>query len=154
MRVVPLVLSLAVLAAAPASAQHRQDGSWLGVQWLSPVEEAADLYDDGFAITASSRWVRDQRFDWLVETGWFHLPGQDRPVGEIDGVDAMTILFGGLVDYDRFQIGLKGGYYFINLHEWDGVPMAQFTFGRVAIGAEYKAFGTTKWGAGFVKYRW
>jgi hypothetical protein len=149
------VFLLAILIVAqPAAAQSRQNSSWLGAQLLYPAEEAGDRYDDGFAITGSSRWVRTARFDWLLETGWFHLPGQDRPVDDIESVDALAVLFGGLLDYGVLQLGMKGGYYFLDLHEWDGVPTAQITFRRLAIGAEYKAFGTAKWGALFAKWQW
>lgn len=153
MRHVVLVLALLLLA-APASAQYRTNSSWLGVHGLGPVEEADDLYDRGFGITAASRWVRTVRFDWTLEAGYFHLPGQDRDVGEIDDVNTITVLFGGLLDYGVFAMGVKGGYYFVNLHEWDAVPTAELAFRRVAVGAEYKAFGTTKWVSVFVRYRW
>ncbi len=156
---IALVLSLVLLAGqAQAQTETRTNTSYTGVQILLPTGDAGDAYDTGWGITGSSRFVMGRTFDLIVEGGYYYLPGTDYTYEgetlEVENMDGLSFLVGGLFDLGAVELGAKGGYYFLDLHEWDLMPMAQVTFGRFSVGGEYKMLGSTNWGAGFVKFRW
>lgn len=154
-----LVVGLLIVTAPGAMARGGSTG-WLGVQMLFPTGDAADRYDNGWALTGSTRWAVEPRVDMLLETAWIRLPSKSyRPEGssqviQAEDVSSLGVLFGVLYDMGSIEVGAKVGYYLFDLYDWDLVPTAQLTFGRFAVGGEYKALGTTNWGAAFLKYHW
>ena len=150
-----LIMSGVLLTASASLAQSvtRQHSSWIGLQYLFPAGDAGDFYDSGWAVTASSRKVMSPNFDFVLEGAWYNLLGSEFTV---EGLDVKTtaddlsigaMLAGGLFDFDGLQFGVKGGYFFYDIHEWDIMPMAQISFWRIALGAEYKWLGSTNWGS-------
>ena len=152
-----LVLPILLLQGR-ANAATGASTSYSGFQVLFPTGDAADAYDTGWGITGSSRFSRSEKFDIVFEGAYYYLPGKNYIFnGETiaqENMNGLSFLLGGLFDLGTLELGAKGGYYFLDLHEWDLVPMAQLSFGRFSIGGEYKALGTTNWGAAFLKFRW
>lgn len=141
-----------------ATAQERSRTAYTGIQVLLPDGDMADLFDTGFGLTGTSQYPPGSAVDFVLEGAWYSLPGKGFSFGgselETEDLDALATLVGAVFYLEPFRLGAKGGYFFMDLHEWDAMPYAEVVIGRFSLGGEYKAFGKTNWGAGYVKFRW
>ncbi len=154
-----LIITLATLPlVTQASAQERSKSSYTGIQVLLPDGDTGDLLDTGFGLTGSSQFPLSSAVDFVFEGAWYSFPGKGFSIGETEidteGLDALSVQVGAVFFLDPLRLGVKGGYFFMDLHEWDAMPYAEVAVGRFSFGGEYKAFGKANWGAGYVKYRW
>ncbi len=153
-----LTVAMILILGTQASAQERQKTSYTGVNLLLPAGDAADFFDTGFGITGSSQFPLGPALDFVLEGAWYGLPGQQYSLSGTDlesgDLSVLAFTIGALYDAGALEFGAKGGYFFDDLHEWDVMPFAQVSFGRFSIGGEYKALGSTNWGAAYAKFRW
>lgn len=154
-----LVITLVTLSlVTQASAQQRSKSSYTGLQVLLPDGDTGDLLDTGFGLTGSSQFPLGSAVDFVFEGAWYSFPGKGFSLGgsefETEDLDALSALVGAVFYLEPLRLGAKGGYFFMDLHEWDVMPYAEVVVGRFSFGGEYKAFGKANWGAGYVKFRW
>ena len=156
---IALIITLVILSlVTQATAQERSSSSYTGLQVLIPDGDMANLFDTGFGLTGTSQFPLGSAVDFVFEGAWYSLPGKgfsfEGSEFEAEDLDALAVLIGAVLYLDPFRLGVKGGYFFLDLHEWDAMPYAEVVIGRFSLGGEYKAFGNANWGAGYVKFRW
>jgi len=154
-----LIITLVTLAlVAQATAQERSGTSYTGLQVLLPDGDMGNLFDTGFGLTGTSQFPLGSAVDFVFEGAWYSFPGKGFSLlgseFKADDLDALSALLGAVFYLDPFRLGIKGGYFFLDLHEWDAMPYAEVVVGRFSLGGEYKAFGNANGGAGYVKFRW
>ncbi|MCF6269971.1 MAG: hypothetical protein L3J41_09680 [Melioribacteraceae bacterium] len=146
------ILLLFSLVQATTFAQFSTSSAF-GVRYLVPSGTTSDIYDNGFGITGTSNFSVLPILDITFEGSWHTLKSKELSIdgsgniiedGDLSilGFVAGPVLTLGLVD-----VGIKGGYFFDDLHEWVLFPFAQVDIFMFSLGAEYKAVGGTKWAA-------
>jgi len=91
--------------------------------------------------------------DILVEGSWHTLNGQEITTieDEIFGPDDLSIIgftAGARVNLlGLIGVGLKGGYFFDDIHEWAIQPFAEVSFLMLSVGAEYRMGEDVDWAA-------
>jgi len=157
-RIVLTITLVTLSLVTQATAQERSKSSYTGLQVLLPDGDTADLFDTGFGLTGSSQFPLGSAIDFVFEGAWYNFPGKGFSLAgsefETEGFDALSALAGAVFYLEPFRLGVKGGYFFLDLHEWDAMPYAEVAIGRFSLGGEYKALGKANWGAGYVKFRW
>ena len=126
----------------------------VGVQYVVPTGTAADLFDSGYGVTGATNYsILPLLLDLKIEGSWRFLKGKEIFVDEnlnvkngedfnIYGITVGPVLTLGILD-----AGVKAGYFFGDVSEWDVVPFAQVNFLMLSVGAEYKAIGDINWTA-------
>ena len=76
---------------------------------------------------------------------------------QVEDLSVLGLAVGAGYNISFFQIGIKGGYFFDDLHEWDLVPYAQVNFWRLILGVDYKGLlgsENVQSLAIYLSYRW
>jgi len=154
-----IIVLVSLSLSGQATAQERQNTSYTGFQYISPIGDVSDFFDAGFGLTGLSRIPMGSKMDFIFEGAWYNLNRKDITIDEnlnleTGDLSVLAAQVGVLFDMGTVEFGAKGGYFFSDLHEWDVMPFAQVSFGRWSIGGEYKALGNTNWGSVYVNFRW
>ncbi len=144
------------LAQATSFAQF-STSSAVGIRYVQPQGTTADFYDIGYGMTGTSNFSVLPILDITLEGSWHTLVGKE--FGEVDGyvvpsedLSIMGIVAGPVVKLGLVDLGLKGGYFFDDIHEWVLFPFVQVDIFMLSLGVEYKAVGDTKWAAAYLNY--
>jgi len=119
-----------------------------------PAGDIADSYDGGWGLTGTSYFnVVPLLVDVLIEGSWHTLTGKEfGTIGDETFVpDNLSIL--GFTAGARLNllgllgVGVKGGYFFDDIHEWAIQPFAEVSFLMLSVGAEYRMGENVDWAA-------
>ena len=152
---VPIAACLISLAvSAPGYAQVIDYDSYLGLRVPVPTGDSADFFDTGWGIAGGSHAQVSKLFDVVFEGTWHTLTGKSVEGAPLKTRDISVLGFqvGGSVNLAMFDLGVKGGYYFIDVSEWDLTPFAHVEVWRLWLGAEYKALGNVNWAAVYANF--
>lgn len=136
--------------------------TYTAFKFVFPVGEASDYYQNGWGVSGTSNFTIIPKFDLLFEASWYNLSGKkihipDQGSFQIENLSVLGLSLGAGYNLGICQVGIKGGYFFDDLHEWDLVPYAQVFFWRLAAGIDYKGMlGNKKIrsAAIYLAYRW
>ena len=132
--------------------------SSFGASYIAPTGVTADAYDNGFGLIGTSNIEILPMLDITVVGSWSMLNGKDvysDAQGNIHYTDDLSILgvtAGPVLKLGFLGVGVKGGYYFDDIHEWVLLPFAEVSLWKFSLGAEYKALDATKWFSAYLSY--
>ena len=151
-----LLLALLFLGFAQSTifAQLFESKSAFGVRYAVPSGTTADLFDYGIGTTGTVNIPVVPLLEITVEGSWHMLKGKELIAGNSDlKADDLSILgfvAGPVLNLGIVDLGVKGGYFFDDIHEWVLFPFAQVDIFMFSLGAEYKALGDTKWASAYI----
>jgi len=139
---------------APGYAQIIDSDSYIGLRVPVPTGNSADAFDPGWGIAGGSHAQISELFDVVIEGTWHTLMGKSLEGASLKTRDISVLGFqvGGAVNLAIVDLGVKGGYYFNDVKEWDLTPFAHVEVWRLWLGAEYKALGDLNWGAVYANF--
>ena len=135
-----------------SSAQLLSTSSSFGARYVMPVGDIADFYDGGWGLTGTGYFSVIPLVDILVEGSWHSLAAKELTTDDIlygpNDLSIMGFTAGARVNLlGLVGIGLKGGYFFDDIHEWAIQPFAEISFLMLSVGAEYRMGEDVDWAA-------
>ena len=127
--------------------------SALGIRYAVPSGTTADLFEYGVGTTGTTNIQVIPLMEITIEGSWHMFKGKELIAGNSLRADDLSILgfvAGPVLTLGIIDVGVKGGYFFDDIHEWVLFPFAQVDIFMFSLGAEYKAIGDTKWASAYL----
>jgi hypothetical protein len=157
MKKIIVTLTFLVITQTFSFAQLKTSSSF-GFRYIMPTDATADAYDNGWGLTGTSNFDIIPILGITVVGSWSTLSGKDALVddqGNIIYANDLSIIgftAGPYIKLGFLDLGVKGGYYFDDIHEWVILPFAEIDFWKISIGGEYKATEDVKWFSAYLNY--
>ena len=126
--------------------------SSVGARYVVPMGTVSDFYDSGWGITGTSYFGVTPLLDIIVEGSWHTFVGKELTFEDnVLGTDDLSVL--GFTAGARLNLlgmvglGVKGGYFFDDIHEWAIQPFAEVSLLMFSLGAEYRKGEDVDWTA-------
>ncbi len=107
--------------------------SSFGARYVIPMGDISDFYDGGYGITGTTYFNVIPLVDVLVEGSWHSLMAKELTTDDVlYGANDLSVL--GFTAGARLNllglmgVGVKGGYFFDEIHEWAIQPFAEVSF--------------------------
>ena len=153
-----LFLLMFLTATQTISFAQLTTSSSFGVRYIVPTDVTADVYNNGLGVIGASNIKILPILDITIAGSWSTLKGKDLYTdtqGNIYSTKDISILgftAGPVLRLGFLGVGVKGGYYFDDIHEWVLLPFAEVSLWKFSLGAEYKALDETKWFSAYLSY--
>lgn len=153
-----IVLVVLLAAFATNSFAQLESSSSMGLRYVIPTGTTGDVYESGWGVVGTTNFKVIPLLSVAVTGSWTSLQAKELTAdesGNITGLDDLSIIgftAGPVLNLGFIDIGVKGGYYFDDIHEWVILPFAQVDIWLLSLGAEYKAFDQYKWYSAYLVF--